>query len=198
MVDLSFPLDLRFKTIAIARQISVEDASGRLLWYVKMKAFKLREAVVIFEDREQTRPVFEIQADRVIDIGANYEIRDAVTHAPVGTLHNMGVRSMWRSAYELVQGGQVIFKITEENPWTKVMDGFVRDIPILGLFAGYVLHPRYLATAGGGEPALRMRKESAFFEGRYSIERVAVSATPNERLLVLGLLMLALLEKDRG
>ena len=39
---MRFPLDLRFKIVAIAPQISVTDASGALLLYVKQKAFRLK------------------------------------------------------------------------------------------------------------------------------------------------------------
>jgi hypothetical protein len=198
MTELSFPLDLRFKTVAIARQISVEDSAGTLICYVKMQAFKLKESVVVYADREQTRALFEIRADRVIDIRASYAITDASSHEPLGTLQNQGVRSMWRAAYELRRGGHTIFTITEENPWTKVIDGFLREIPILGLLSGYLLHPRYLATSADGREAMRMSKEAAFFEGRYSIERLSMAAREHEELLILGLLMMALLEKTRG
>ena len=61
---MNFPLELRFKILAIASQIAVRDASGNLLCYVKQKAFKLKEAVTVFGDEEQTRPLYTIKADR--------------------------------------------------------------------------------------------------------------------------------------
>ena len=45
---MNFPLTLNFKKLALSPQISVTDASGRLLFYVKQKAFKLKEAVTVF------------------------------------------------------------------------------------------------------------------------------------------------------
>jgi hypothetical protein len=202
---LNFPLDLRFKTLAIARQISVEDANGKLLWYVRMKAFRLKEAVTIFADREQMRPLFEIQADRVIDFGGTYQIQDATTHAPIGTIRNQGMRSLWRSHYELLRNGQPLFNVREENPWIKVLDGLVSDIPVVGLLSGYVLHPTYRVTPansgadeGEGSTIMRVRKQPAFLEGRYSIERLKMLPDEEERLVVLGMLMLVLLQKQRG
>jgi hypothetical protein len=195
---LNFPLDLRFKTMAIAQQISVEDAAGQLVWYVKMQAFKLKESVTVFADREQTRPLVQIQADRVIDIGATYEIRNAATNALIGTLRNQGVRSLFRANYEVTRGGSVLFTVREENPWTKVIDGLLFEIPIVGLLSGYIFHPRYLASSGDGRELVRMRKEAAFLEGRYSLERLAQSTDEDETLLALALLMIVMLERRRG
>ncbi len=198
MASMNFPLDLRFKTIAISRQISVLDAGGNLIWYLKMKAFKLKEAVTIFADVQQTRPLYEIQADRVIDVGATYEIRDAGTRAAIGVLRNRGMKSLWRAGYEVSRNGQTLFSIQEENPWTKVLDKLLWEIPVVGMLSGYILHPRYLVTDASGSEVVRMRKEAAFFEGRFSVERLGMSSEEDEKLLVLGLLMTVLLERSRG
>ena len=47
---MNYPLDLSFKILAIAPQISVSDANGALVLYVKQKAFKLKEDVTIYAD----------------------------------------------------------------------------------------------------------------------------------------------------
>jgi hypothetical protein len=198
MSPLKFPLDIRFKTISISRQFSVEDADGQLVWYTKMKSFKLKEAVTVYADREQTRALYEIHADRVIDVGASYAITDATTHAPIGVLRNLGMKSFWRAGYEVSRDGRKLFEIQEENPWVKVLDSFLGEIPVLGILSGYLLHPSYLAADTTGNAVVRMRKEAAMLEGRFSLERVAVSNAEDEKLLVLALLMTTLLEKRRG
>jgi uncharacterized protein YxjI len=195
---MNFPLDLRFKALAISQQLSVEDASGELLWYMKAKTFALREKVTIFGDREQTRPVYEINADRMIDVGATYTVTDVNTRATAGELRNDGMRSLWRARYEVNRGGTTLFRIHEENPWVKVMDGLLMEVPIVAFFSGYIFHPRYLAERDGGAPVMRIRKEAAFLEGRYSIERLTTVSPEDEKLLVLGIMMMVLLERTRG
>ena len=69
-----FPLEFRFKLIALASQIFVRDANGSLVAYVRQKLLKLKEDVVVYGDTEQTRPLYRIRADRIIDIGARYTI----------------------------------------------------------------------------------------------------------------------------
>jgi hypothetical protein len=195
---LIFPLALRFKLLAIASQISVTDAQGRLVYYVKQKAFKLKEAVTVFADEGQTRPVYRIDADRILDISTRYRIEDA-GGAEVGTLQRHGLRSLWKVHYEIQVPGQPSFVIREENPWVKVMDGFLGAIPIVSLLSGYVFHPAYLLSRGEGHPALlRVVKRPAMFEGRFSLEAVAPADGPWIEVAVVGLLMMLLVERDRG
>lgn len=44
--------------------------------YVKQKAFKLKEAMTICEDEGQTRPLYRIAADRIIDFPGTCAISD--------------------------------------------------------------------------------------------------------------------------
>jgi hypothetical protein len=195
---VKFPLDLRFKIVAIAPQISVTDASGALLFYVKQKAFKLKESVTVFQDEAQTRPIYQMTADRVLDISAQYRI-EAVGSAPLGVLQRQGMRSLWRAHYEVQRGGVPAFSIREENPWVKVLDGLVGEIPIVGMFTGYMLHPAYRVVRAGTETGvLRAVKRPAFFEGRYAIEQLQPLPEADQPLGVLALLMMLLLERSRG
>ena len=155
-----FPLDLRFKLMAIASQISVTDAQGRLIYYVKQKAFKLKEAVTVFADEGQTRPVYRISADRIIDISANYRIEDA-GGAEVGTLQRHGMRSFWKVHYEIHQPGHPGFLIREENPWVKVMDGVLGEIPIVSLLDGLHVSPRLPSFARRGPAGPAPRREAS-------------------------------------
>ena len=192
---MNFPLDARFKLLAIASQVSVSDAQGMLVLYAKQKAFKLKEAVTVFADEGQTRPLFKIAADRILDISARYKITDA-GGAEVAVLQRQGMRSFWRTHYEIEQGGMPAFTIREENPWTKVLDGLLGSIPILSLFTGYFFNPAYILSRAGGEPLLRVAKQPALLEGRFQIQLVGSGTVPDAA--VVAILMMLLLERMRG
>ena len=113
---MNFPLDLRFKILAIAAQIYVRDSAGHIIAYVKQKAFKLKEDVTVFGDEAQTRPLYRIRADRVIDIAAQYQIEDT-SGAELGTVKRRGMRSLWRAHYEVRRGGQPVMTFEEEYAW---------------------------------------------------------------------------------
>jgi hypothetical protein len=195
---MRFPLQLSFRKIAISPQASVTDASGQLVCFVKQKAFRLKEAITVYADVEQTRPLFRIAADRVIDISAEYHFDDAAGHR-LGHLKRQGMRSLWRASYQVHRGGGPVLAIREENPWVKVIDGLVGEIPVVGMLTGYMFHPAYRVTrADNGAPVLRVVKQPAFFEGRYSIEQVGELTEVDATLAVLAVLMMLLLERRRG
>ena len=192
-----YPLTLRFKKLAIAQQFAVESPSGELLMYVKQKAFKLKEAITVFADREQTRPLYRIAADRVIDFSATYQISDA-DGGYVGEVRRKGMRSLWRARYEIHRGDQPVFSVGEENPWAKVADGLVREIPVVSLLSGYVFHPRYRVSAEAGD-VLRLSKQPAFLESVFRVDRLETPLDPeDERLLLIGMVTTVLLERSRG
>jgi uncharacterized protein YxjI len=195
---VSYPLTLRFKILAVARQIAVHDASQRLLMYVRQKAFKLKEAVTVFADEAQTRPLYRIKADRVIDFGATYEITaDDGTY--LGAVRQQGMKSLWRARYDIVRDGSVVFTAREENPWAKVADGIFEGIPLIGMFSGYVFHPRYLISTNGGGDVVRVTKKPAFLEGVFAVDRLPTPLSPDdERLLLIATVTMVLLERRRG
>jgi hypothetical protein len=196
---IRYPLTLSFKILAFASQATVTDADGRVVLYTKQKLFKFREHVEIFTDSTRSRLLAEIKANKVIDWSARYFSTDA-DGKEIGSVGRRGWRSLWKAHYEVFNPGDNTpdFSIHEENAWAKVMDSFLGEIPILGMFTGFFFHPRYLASRSGGPPAVRLTKQAAFFEGRFQIDKLT-ELTPREELnLFLSFLMLVLLERKRG
>ncbi len=195
---MEFPLDLRFKLMALGSRLTVTDARGTLVYYVKQKAFKLKESVTVFADEGQTRPLYTINADRIVDVSARYRVTDP-GGSEVAVVQRLGMRSFWKAHYQVHQGGQTVFVMREENPWIKVLDGIVSAIPIVSLFSGYIFHPAYtLSRAEGEAPILRIVKRPAFFQGRFRIEAMHLSATESLEVAVVSVLMMVLLERMRG
>jgi uncharacterized protein YxjI len=193
-----YPLQLSFKIMAIAQQITVRDAEGKVLFYVKQKAFKLKEAVTIYGDVEQTVPLYMINADRVIDFNARYTFTDTETSTAVGAVRRRGARSIFKAHYEILDGEEIEFTITESNAWTKVLDALFREIPIVGMFSGYVLHPAYDVARPDGEIVMRLEKKPAFLEGKFEIKKLGEFDPHEETRLLLATIMTLLLERTRG
>ena len=194
---MNYPLELTFKLVAISPQMSVEDASGQLVFYVKQKAFKLREHVTVFADREQSRPVATIKADRLLDISATYGFEDPQGRR-FGAVRRAGMKSLWKAHYDVMKGDAPLFAIREDNALVKFIDGLLSEIPVIGLISGYVFHPAYSVTKPDGTRVLHVKKQPALFEGRFRIEREADIAPDEEALAVMSILMMILLERDRG
>lgn len=195
---MDYPLEVSFKMLAIARQLAVRDARGQLIFYVKQKAFKLKEEVTIFADTAQQQPLYSLRANRVLDFSATYNFTDAAG-ASLGAVRRQGMRSLWKAHYEVADArGMTVMDIREENAWTKVLDSLVGEVPVLGIFTGYLFHPAYIVTRSSGAAILRMKKLPAFLEGKFRIEALAPLAADDEQLALLSLVMMILLERRRG
>jgi hypothetical protein len=195
---MKFPLSLSFKVMALAPQISALDADGKLQFYVRQKLLKFKEAVEVFADEGQSRLLYTINADRVIDWSANYAIADA-SGRKLGVIARKGMRSLWRAEYHIQTAAGVRYVVREENPWAKVMDGLFSEIPVIGILTGYVFHPAYRITRENQDGVvMRAEKQPAFFEGKYRVEAPSKLAPDDEAVLSMGLVMLLLLERQRG
>jgi uncharacterized protein YxjI len=78
------------------------DTDGNLAFYVKQKAFKLKEEITVFADEGKTDPMLTIQARSVIDFSAAYDVSDAKSGEKVGALKREGMKSMLRDEWTLL------------------------------------------------------------------------------------------------
>lgn len=196
---MNYPLNLSFKIVAIAPQIFVKDAQGGSICYVKQKLFKFKEDIQVFSDESKSRQIASIKANKVIDWSARYFFADNEGN-DIGSVGRQGMKSIWRARYDVFNPGDETsdFSIQEENPWSKIMDGLFGSIPLVGALSGYVFHPSYLATRADGTPVMRVKKQPAFFEGKFTIEKLADLSLQEEINLIYSFLMLLLLERARG
>lgn len=196
---VQYPLRISFKVIAFSNQITVTDATGRSVLFVRQKLLKLKEHIEIFTDKTKSVRVAEIRANKVIDWSARYFFTEP-DGAAIGSVGRRGWRSIWKAHYESFNPGDDVpdFSIHEENGWIKVADAVIGDIPIIGMLSAFLFHPSYSAARGNGAPVMRLTKQAAFFEGKFQVEKVG-PMTPREELnLILSFLMLVLLERRRG
>lgn len=194
---LSYPLDLSFKIVTIGTRIRVTDATGRLVAYARKKKFKLKEDVRVYADEDQNRLLFRMKADRMIDFSARYAVSGPDGNH-IGAVGRHGMKSLWSSAYVLADAtGEQVGSIREENAWVKVLDGMMESVPFGDALGGLFFNPAYLADLRGHE-VLRVQKQRSVFESSFHIEKLANFSDDEEDLLLGGIIMMVLLERDRG
>ncbi|MGI8669358.1 MAG: hypothetical protein ACR2J3_05840 [Aridibacter sp.] len=195
---MNYPLELSFKILALASQIYIRDTNQQLIGYVKQKLFKLKEDINVFADESQTQLLFNIKADRVIDFSARYNFTAANGNF-LGSIKRQGMRSIWKANYEISDANnQIVYQINEESAWVKVFDSLVGEVPVLGMFTGYMFNPAYIVSKNDGTPIARLSKEAAFFESKFIFTPQIQIQTNEETLVLLGVLMMTLLERMRG
>jgi hypothetical protein len=136
---LAYPVRITFKLFALVPQISIRDANDVEVMYVRQRLFKMKEEINIFSDQSQSRRLYGIKADRILDWSARYDFSNDAEQS-LGAVKRRGARSLWRASYDVLNDDQVEFHIREESVFVRFMDGLFGEIPILGIFSGYVLH----------------------------------------------------------
>ena len=195
---MQFPLNFTFKITTISNDFRVNDATGAEVAFVRQKLFKLKEQVQVFNDESRSQLNFTVKANKWLDFSAAYVFYDN-QQRELGRIVRRGWKSLWKSSYDIYDENQKQdFSVNEENPLIKVFDGLFGDIPILGMFTGYFFNPTYLVTRPDGTAIARLSKEKSFFGRRFSVDKLAEFETGEENRLLLGLMMMILLERQRG
>lgn len=196
---MNHPLSFRFKLLAFSPQIYVTDAAGNEVLFVKQKLFRLREKVEVHSDSSRRQLLCTIEADRIIDWSARYTFRDP-SGRELGAVGRRGMRSLWSAHYDVFAPGsrEPLFSIREENPLAKLFDGFLGELPIVGLLTSFLFHPRYVTVRSDGTPVMRLTKKPAVFEGRFQLDKIGEVSEGEELAVILSYLMMNLLERRRG
>lgn len=198
MENLNYPLDFKFKITTLASDFNITDANDQHLAYVRSKIFKLKDDVQVYKDEKKTEVLFNIKANKWIDFNAAYSITDQNQNI-LGSVSRKGMRSFWRATYNILDNQKkTIYNITEENPWIKLFDGFVSEIPLIGMFTGYFLNPCYIVKDNEGKLIFRLKKMPSLFGRRFQLHKLADIKGEDESLMILSLMMMVLLERSKG
>lgn len=193
---MRYPLRFSFKLAALASQIYATDADGNDLFYVKQKLFKLKENIEVFTDKTKQTRLYTVKADRVIDFSPLFTLSDE-TGSVLGSVKRFGRVSIWRARYELQIGNDLKLNVQEANPWTKVLDGLLSEVPILGLVSGYIFQPRYTISDSNGKETAELKKLPAFFEGKYALYNVSMDNKDENTQKLFAVLMMVVVLRER-
>lgn len=196
--QITYPLEFEFKVLALSPQFYVRDANGQDIAYVKQKLFKLKEDISVFENEKQNSIIYKIKASQWLDWSASYLFTDA-TGKNVGKMGRKGARSLWKATYEIFDDRESIeFKIEEDNAIIKVLDGVFSGVPILSFFSGYIFNPKYNIFRTDGTKIAEFTKEASLLGKKFKLHQSGNFDIQEEERIILSLMMMVFLEKDRG
>ena len=196
--DYAYPLNFQFKVTSLANDFNVKDADGNTLAYVRQKMFKLKEAISVFSNENRSDLLYKINADRIIDFNASYSFTNA-NEEVIGSVGRKGAKSILKAHYEIFnQDNKQEFVINEENPWAKVGDAVLGEIPVVGMFTGYFCNPRYAIKRADGTIVARLSKEASFMGRKFKLEKLSELNEKEGERMVLAIMMMSLLERRRG
>jgi hypothetical protein len=194
----SYPLTFKFNITTFHNDFSIIDANGETRAYVKQKMFKFKEHVRVFTNESETEIAYDIKADKWIDFNTVYTFFQPDGNS-IGSVARKGWRSIWKASYELFdENKNQDLLIQEKNPWVKVGDALLCEIPILGIFTGYLFNPSYTVKRPDGTLICTFKKAPSFFGRKFELFKEDEFQQGEEERVKLGLTMMVLLERRRG
>jgi len=198
MKNINFPINFVFKITSFANDFTATDTNGAVIAYVKQKMFRLKEDINIYSDETKSKIDYKIKANKWLDFSAAYSFFDE-NETEFGKIARKGWRSIWKAKYEIIdQHEKLQYTVTEENPWVKVFDSLLSEVPILSMFTGYLFNPAYIVINGEGKTVVRLKKLPSFFGRKFEVSKVGELDSDDDDRVMLGLMMMILLERRRG
>lgn len=198
MHQIQYPVNFKFKISTLANDFTATDASGHIIAYVRQKLFKLKEEVVIYSDETRTIELFRLKANKWLDFSATYTMYNSYG-SELGKVARDGWGSIWKARFLIYDKfGQQKYSIDEDNPWVKLIDGIMMEIPVVNMLTGYFFNPSYYVKDMNNQNVISIRKKPSFFGRHFEIDRLSPLNPEDEEQIILSLIMMVLLERSRG
>ncbi|MBP6005939.1 hypothetical protein KA531_03520 [Candidatus Saccharibacteria bacterium] len=186
-----------FKKIALTGKVTIFGSQNQIVAYAQQKFFKVKEKVTFYQDTNKDQIIGIINADKIIDYNLSYSLTGAQGE-PLCKLKRNGRASIWKANYEILdKNGQLVYKIHEKNPWAKVMDSLLGEIPFIGLINGYIFHVRYGLSTPDGQEVAEIVKQPGLFEAEFHLSLTGSSGDLSVEILEL-ITMLLIRERSRS
>jgi uncharacterized protein YxjI len=94
----------------------IYDEADNVVFYSKMKAFKLKEDLRLFTGEDMNEEVISIKARSILDFGATYDVTDSKSGQKVGALRRKALKSIFRDEWAILDvNDQEVGKVVEES-----------------------------------------------------------------------------------
>lgn len=106
-----------------------DQTKTQVLFFVKQKAFKLKEDITVFSDESMATPLLTIKARSIIDFSAAYDVTDATTGEKVGALRRRGFKSILQDSWEIMNAADaVVGAVVEDSMLMAMLRRFLSNL----------------------------------------------------------------------
>ncbi len=122
----SIPSVFRHESYLVRRKVfklfgaafHIYEPSGRVAFYSKQKAFKLKEDIRLYTGEDMRTEVLSIQARQIIDFSAAYDVIDSSINMKVGALKRKGMKSLVKDEWIIMDAEDREIDFIKEDSMT--------------------------------------------------------------------------------
>jgi len=153
-----------------------DENRTNLLFFVKQKAFKLKEDITVFADESQSRPLLKIQARSILDFGTTYDVTDVVTNQKVGAIRRKLLKSILRDEWAILDASDKEFgTVSEDSMLMALLRRFLSN-----------LIPQHFAMTVGGTQVGDLKQTWNPFVPQFNVDFSMDSGRLDRRLGICG------------
>ena len=160
---------------------------GSLAFFVKQKAFKLKEEITVYADEGMKDAMLRIKARSVMDVSATYDVTDAATGEVVGAMRRKGLRSLFRDEWSILD--------TDDNEVGSVKE----DSGLMAMVRRFlikIIPQTFRVNVGGNEVGL-IKQTWNIFALTYDVDFSADAVSALDRRLAVAMVVLLLAIEGR-
>jgi uncharacterized protein YxjI len=119
----------------------IYDPQGNVVFYSKLKAFKLKEDIRIYTGEDMREEVLVIKARKILDFSSAYDVVDPTTNEKVGVLKRKGFKSILKDEWIMMDADdQDIGLIKEDSTALALLRRFLTGSLIPQKYYGEIDH----------------------------------------------------------
>ncbi len=161
----------------------VYGPEGDLVLFASQRAFKLKEDIRLYGDKQKTEELLVIKARNIIDFSAAYDVEDPATGHKLGAFKRRGWSSLFRDQWIVMDDNDVeIGFIKEDSAAMALLRRFISLIP-----------QKYHCEINGAEVCTYQQNFNPFVY-KLNIDFAETGIAPDKRLIISGAVLLAAIE----
>ncbi len=126
-----------FQFLGAAFHIYDENES-QVLFYSKLKAFKLKEDIRVYSGEDMQQEVLTIKARKMLDISSAYDVVDPTTGQKVGAMRRKGMKSIIKDEWVILDVSDNEIGLVEEDSMALAL--VRRFVPYANIFLPQAYH----------------------------------------------------------
>ena len=120
----------------------IYDTGGNIVFYSRLKAFKLKEDIRVYTGEDMACEALSIQARQVIDFSAAYDVVDPASGEKVGALKRRGFKSLIRDEWVIMDASDREIGLVQEDSTA---------LALVRRFLSNLIPQSFTGTVGGAQ-----------------------------------------------
>lgn len=159
------------------------NPDGEVVFFSKLKAFKLREDIRLFSDESMNEEILFLHSRKIIDFSSTYDVYDSKTNVKIGAFARKGLKSLLRDKWIILD--------KEDNPIGTIQEDSTALALVRRLLVNLI--PQTFNCEVNGTPVLRLKQRFNPFIFKMDIELLNTELLDN-RLSIAATLLLSAIE----